>query len=111
MKNLILLITLLLCISCNSGANNTANTKPIQKVTKEHVRIESSTFKKGKRQLEIQGYKNIKETNYPWFCCAEEDSLLCSTGFEATDADGQKVSGCMCVKDCIIRNSVTIRFE
>lgn len=107
----LLIILVLLITSCDN--NTQQETKPVRKqpVQTEYIKHESQSFKKGKRQLKIQGYNNIKEVSYPWFCCAENDSFLCSTGFEATDSNGIKVSGCMCVKDCLLRNSVTIRFE
>lgn len=102
MKKLLLVLTVGLLFSCEPIDNS--QNEPVQQ------RTESQAFKKGKRQLEIQGYTNITETPYPIWCCAEEDSWILSCGFEATDKDGEKVKGCFCVKG-LLRNSVTIRFD
>lgn len=74
----------------------------------EQKPVESEVFKKGKRQLETMGYKNIKEESYPFFCCDKNDSMLFSTGFSATDKDGEKTTGCLC---SAMFKGVTIRFE
>lgn len=65
-----------------------------------------SDFDKGKKQLENQGYTNIKNTGYNWFCCDDKDTF--STGFTALDKNGNKVKGCICSG---ILKGVTIRFE
>jgi hypothetical protein len=102
-KKIFIAVCLLLIVGCEQNTGSSSNQEP-------YVPTESAAFKKGKRQLEVQGYKNVKEVAYPLFCCAEEDSFLLSTGFEAEDNEGNKVRGCFCVKG-FIRNSVTIRFE
>lgn len=102
-KMIILLIMLFTITACEENTNTSYQSEP-------QYKQESETFRKGKRQLEVQGYVNIKEISYPLFCCAEEDSFLFSTGFEAEDKNGEKIEGCFCVKG-IFRNSVTIRFK
>ena len=66
----------------------------------------SSDFEKGKKQLENQGYTNVKDTGYNWFCCSDKDTF--STGFTALDKKGNKVKGCICSG---VLKGVTIRFE
>ena len=66
----------------------------------------SNDFDKGKKQLEMQGYKNVKDTGYSWFCCDEKDQFR--TGFSAIDKDGNKVEGCFCSS---IVKGVTVRFN
>ncbi|MCG8734628.1 hypothetical protein [Tenacibaculum finnmarkense] len=51
-----------------------------------------SDFNKGKKQLEAQGYTNVKNTGYRPFYCGEDDTF--STGFTAIDSKGNKVDGC-----------------
>lgn len=63
-------------------------------------------FRKGARQLELQGYTEIENTGYSMWCCSDEDTY--STGFEATDKDGEIVTGCFCSS---WGKGVTIRFE
>lgn len=63
-------------------------------------------FQKAKRQLEQQGYTNVTKTGYKVFCCSDEDDF--STGFEATDKQGNKVTGCACSK---YLKGVTIRLD
>ena len=63
-------------------------------------------FNNGARQLRSQGYTSIKNTGYNMFCCGEDDGY--STGFEARDKNGVKVSGCFC---SALFKGVTIRFE
>lgn len=65
-----------------------------------------SDFEKGKKQLEMQGYRDVKNTGYNAFCCSNDDSF--STGFKAIDKDGNEVKGCFC---SAIGKGVTIRFE
>lgn len=66
----------------------------------------STDFQNGKRQLENQGYTNIKNTGHKMFCCDEKDTY--SSGFSATDNKGRIVEGCICSG---ILKGVTIRFE
>ena len=40
------------------------------------------------------------------FCCDEKDTF--STGFEATDKNGNKVEGCFCSS---VLKGVTVRFD
>ena len=66
----------------------------------------SNDFDKAKKQLEQQGYTNIENTGYDRFCCDDKDTF--STGFTATDKDGNKVKGCICSG---ILKGITIRFH
>lgn len=66
----------------------------------------SNDFEKGKKQLENQGYTNVKPTGYAWFCCDEKDQY--SNGFTAIDKNGNKVNGCICSG---FIKGITIRFE
>jgi hypothetical protein len=43
----------------------------------------NNDFQKGKKQLEQQGYTDVKNTGYEVFCCGKDDTF--STGFEAKD--------------------------
>lgn len=63
-------------------------------------------FKKGKSQLENQGYTDVKNTGYDWFCCDEKDHF--STGFSCKDKKGKEVKGCICSG---LLKGITIRFE
>lgn len=63
-------------------------------------------FDKAKKQLKAQGYTNIKNTGYAYFCCDKNDKF--STGFEAIDKNGNKVEGCVCSG---ILKGITIRFR
>jgi hypothetical protein len=84
MKKLLILLLLPLLISCSSN----------------------NDFSKGKQQLEQQGYTDIRNTGYNFFCCDEKDTF--STGFECKDKNGNTVRGCFC---STIFKGVTIRFE
>lgn len=66
----------------------------------------NNDFNKGKQQLKNQGYTNISNTGYSFFCCSEEDTF--STGFKATDKNGNKVTGCFCSG---LLKGITIRFD
>jgi hypothetical protein len=66
----------------------------------------SNDFEKGKKQLEQQGYTDIKNTGWAAFCCSDEDTF--STGFKAKDKQGRTVKGCFCGG---VFKGVTIRFE
>lgn len=46
------------------------------------------------RTLSGAGYKNIQITGYSLFGCSDDDFF--HTGFEATGADGSRVSGTVC---------------
>lgn len=63
-------------------------------------------FKKGKEQLEQQGYTDVRDMGYTMFCCDEKDQF--STGFKCKNTKGEKVEGCFCSG---ITKGVTIRFE
>jgi len=63
-------------------------------------------FEKGKKQLEQQGYTEVKNTGYNMFCCSDSDSF--STGFECKDKSGNIVKGCFC---SAFMKGLTIRFE
>jgi hypothetical protein len=65
-----------------------------------------SDFESGKRNLETQGYTNIQPTGYEMFCCSEDESF--STGFSATDKNGNTVTGCFC---SAFLKGVTVRFN
>lgn len=115
MKKILILLAVLFLSACESNVSTGKNPNVIsdseyKEVTKNTPppSIESDVFKKGKKQLKVMGYKNIKETSYPFFCCSEDDSILFSTGFEATDDEGNKVEGCMC---SAMLKGVTIRFK
>ncbi len=66
----------------------------------------SDDFLKGKKQLEQQGYSDIKDTGHNFFCCDEKDTF--SSGFTCKDKLGNTVKGCICSG---ILKGVTIRFE
>ena len=66
----------------------------------------SNDFEKGKKILEQQGYREIKNTGYEMFCCSEDDGY--STGFEAKAQNGEIIKGCFCSS---LGKGVTIRFE
>ncbi len=84
MRKIITTITLILLIGCTND----------------------NDFEKAKKQLTQQGYTNIKNTGYSFLCCDEKDSF--STGFSATDKDGNKIKGCICSG---VFKGVTIRFK
>lgn len=63
-------------------------------------------FKKGKHQLEMQGYTDVENTGFNAFCCADKDTF--STGFKCKDKQGNIVKGCIC---SAILKGITIRFE
>lgn len=66
----------------------------------------SNDFNKIKQKLEQQGYTNIINTGYDFFCCGEGDTF--STGFKAVDKEGNEVKGCVCSG---ILKGATIRFH
>jgi hypothetical protein len=66
----------------------------------------NNDFQKGKKQLEQQGYTDVKNTGYEVFCCGKDDTF--STGFEAKDKNGKIVKGCFCSQWL---KGLTIRFE
>jgi hypothetical protein len=66
----------------------------------------SNDFEKGKKQLEQQGYTDIENTGYNFFCCDKNDSF--STGFKCKDKDGNVVTGCFC---SALMKGVTVRFD
>ena len=66
----------------------------------------SNDFEKGKKQLEQQGYTDVKNTGHNFFCCDEKDTF--STGFECKDKNGGIVKGCFCSS---VLKGITIRFE
>lgn len=66
----------------------------------------SNDFKKGKEQLETQGYTDIENTGHSFFCCSDEDTY--STGFKAKDKNGKEVKGCFCSENF---KGITIRFK
>lgn len=80
----VLLAVVFLCVGCTSD----------------------NDFSKGKRQLEQQGYVDVKNTGWNAFCCDEKDTF--STGFECKDKNGNTVKGCFC---STVLKGVTIRFE
>ena len=63
-------------------------------------------FKKGKSQLEMQGYTNVCSTGYEYLCCGNDDTF--SEGFQCKDKDWNLISGCFCSG---IFKGVTIRFK
>jgi hypothetical protein len=66
----------------------------------------SNDFEVGKKQLESQGYTEIKNTGYKFICCGEEDRF--STGFTAIDKSGNKAEGCFC---STFFKGITIKFK
>ena len=66
----------------------------------------SNDFKKGKEQLEQQGYTNIVNTGHAWFCCDDKERY--STGFSCKDKNGNTVEGCFCSN---FFKGITIRFN
>ena len=67
---------------------------------------DDEAFIKGKKQLEQQGYTDVKNTGYSAFCCGEKDTF--STGFSCKNSKGETVKGCFCSG---IFKGLTIRFE
>ena len=65
-----------------------------------------SDFEKGKKQLIQQGYVDIEDTGYSFFCCDEKDTF--STGFKCKNSKGEVVTGCFC---SAMGKGVTIRFQ
>lgn len=58
------------------------------------------------KALEAQGFTEIKTTGWSPFACSDDDTF--STGFEATNPQGKRVSGTVC-SGLIIKGS-TIRW-
>ena len=56
--------------------------------------------------LEKGGFSEIKTTGWEVWGCGEDDTF--STGFEATNANGERVSGVVCCG--LVAKSCTIRF-
>lgn len=84
-KILITLLLTSLLVSCLSSTND---------------------FEKGKKQLEQQGYTDVENTGYNFFCCDEKDTF--STGFKCKNKNGDIVTGCFCSN---VFKGITIRFE
>jgi len=47
-----------------------------------------------KKALESQGFTDVKVTGHAWFACGKSDTF--ATSFEATNANGKRVSGAVC---------------
>ena len=94
----------------NQKNSTTVSEKVAPQPTESYQSYESDVFKRGKRQLEMQGYKNVTPYAYPSFCCSKKESFWSSEGFKATDKDNATVIGCICIGKGL-RNSITIRFE
>jgi len=60
-----------------------------------------------KEFLEKQGYTNVVMTGHCYFGCSDDDNV--STGFEAINMNGVKVSGCVC--EGLLGKNKTIRFD
>jgi len=58
-----------------------------------------------RRVLNSSGYSKVNITGYRPLSCGQDD--LSSTGFEATNATGQRVTGVVC---CGILKGCTVRF-
>lgn len=58
-----------------------------------------------RRALEGNGFSNFTLTGYAPFSCSDSDQT--STGFEATNAAGKRVSGVVC---CGFLKACTVRF-
>lgn len=57
-----------------------------------------------RRALEQQGFTDIETTGWSPMSCSDDDTF--STGFKATNAQGQRVSGTVCcgwLKNCTVR--------
>ena len=63
-------------------------------------------FEKGKKQLESQGYTEVKNTGLDMFCCDQKDEF--TTGFVCKDKSGNIVRGCICSG---IYKGITIRYK
>ena len=72
MKKLIIVLSVFCFVSCTS----------------------SSDFEKGKEILTQQGFTDIKEDGYSFFCCGDDYTF--KTGWIAKDKSGKTVKGCMC---------------
>ena len=110
MKRTGILVLLIALFGCANNEKFIKEGVPVapKEVYQKPIQTESSAFKKGKLQLRVQGFKNIKETSYPFFCCGEGDSMFFSTGFTAETPEGEVVKGCMCSG---MMKGVTVRFE
>jgi hypothetical protein len=57
------------------------------------------------RTLKAHGFTSITTTGFSWFECSDKDTF--STGFEATNVTGRRVSGTVCcgwmAKGCTVR--------
>lgn len=58
------------------------------------------------RTLHSSGYTDVKTTGWAPFTCGEDDTF--STGFSATNPQGDRVSGTVCCG--LITKSCTVRF-
>jgi len=58
------------------------------------------------KALQAEGFTNIEVTGHAWFACSKEDSF--ATSFNATNAQGKRVSGAVC-SGLLFKNS-TIRW-
>ena len=85
-KTILILATMIYLSSCSCTSNN--------------------DFEKGKKRLEGQGYTDVKNTGHNFFCCDNKESF--STGFEATDKNGNIVKGCFCSN---FLKGITVRYE
>lgn len=63
-------------------------------------------FSLGKAQLEQQGYTDVVNTGYSYFCCDDRERF--KTGFKCKDKNGNVVKGCFCSD---LFKGVAIRFE
>ena len=50
--------------------------------------------KAARKALGNLGFTNVETKGYSWFGCGKDDSF--STAFEATNAQGQRVTGVVC---------------
>ena len=66
----------------------------------------NNDFEKGKKQLEQQGYTNVKDTGYKLLGCDEKD--IYRQGFEAVDSKGDTIEGYFCSG---IFKGVTVRIK
>lgn len=60
-----------------------------------------------KRVAEASGLTDVKPGGYRWFACSKDDAY--HTGFEATNAQGHRVSGVVCAG--LFFKASTVRFD
>lgn len=59
------------------------------------------------RVAEAHGFRDVEVTGWSAFSCSEDDTF--STGFEATNVEGQRVSGTVCSN--LLVKGATLRLD